>query len=1302
MFMKKIIRSIALSLCLIVCFPIVSKSYNMHPYVRMFSVNEGLSHGEVTNFSMDKYGRMWISTGMGFNVLNNGNLTSYTHFANNGEHYLISKVFDIVAEDFALVSTESGLLKFNPLSNEFSYVMYEDAPIIVTSMVKSGKDVFMYVPSLKSLLCYNMEKGSISLAMVFPDNSDFIFEKMIIQDPQSPVLIMADASKGVFQIDVDQNRISKIETFVNNIIPSSLFLDSYDILWGALHDGGIQGLQSAHNFKSFAEFNSTNSDLSSKSVMAIAEMPNTDLIVTTNGDGAYIIPRKSDDFINIRPSYSIFLTAVYVMNQKEVFIGTARYGVVDLLEAPVYTELEGQIVNGVYDNLDGSLWCIANPMGLIRYYENIETFVNCEGTENLAIQSLCNIDDNTLLLQVKGGLLYEYDINRSLLRESSLPPVLSNCIVSRNSRNEIFVLSSNGNCFRYNPKTKDKDYFNIFSNENEGEDIINVFHTERGASIVVTKTSIYELDQTDLWVRKLYTSDKQIISSVLDRLDNIWFVTIDGLHRFSTIDGTDTQLVLHSNLPSYYYTTLSIDKTKLNRLYLTTSDNHVIIYNPVNNKYVVLGAEDCLLTSNSFKGTTCSSVNGNIYLPGSAGLTIIPTNVEDNYLGEFDFDFNCLGVVQGNSCQEIEGPDFLCKCKEGSDIFLQIAVGGMSPADKMSVSYFLKDRKGNVKKSGRLNNTSLDFGTLPKGYYDLYIKKLLRNGLTVEQKMFSLEVSKKGSAPFDAVKLIAVILLLCTIIFIVANRKLKEKVMVTESALLNQKKEIDSINSKANNMINDFIREEKISMSIAYQFMYKILNQTRPNDPAYLLLKRSCRIIDRMSELIFSFDQSKLDLQDIPVNIDQLLFNHCINSIVKDYRMECKIKNITVKEMYDPSISQVNMDRVILDTIFTIVFHNIVTHMQDGIVSVHTSLENSETICLYIRTNTKMSDSEIGELQLAFDSEQIAGSTYFHGLYKANMLVKRMGGLGIECEENASGGVTFRILLPNSLSDVSAYHHNQSNLNRGTSRFLISDSDVSTLMYSILVVDDNTDVLEFFSEEFSSLFWEVYIANSGAQALEIMHDKHPNIVVSDVIMPGMSGLELCKRIKSDIEISHTPVLLRTAKEDVIDVNYGYKTSADKFVPKQVDLSALYYEIKDLIKERCYNEFNIRMLVGEENITNNTISVADEKFMLHFDRFIQVNLSDQSLNSQIIANEMNLSEALLNNKVKAITGVSSQRYLRLVRIAKAKELLSVADSGKSIFDISSQIGFPDCESFMVAFKQETGFTPQEYRAPNIGD
>ena len=169
-----------------------------------------------------------------------------------------------------------------------------------------------------------------------------------------------------------------------------------------------------------------------------------------------------------------------------------------------------------------------------------------------------------------------------------------------------------------------------------------------------------------------------------------------------------------------------------------------------------------------------------------------------------------------------------------------------------------------------------------------------------------------------------------------------------------------------------------------------------------------------MSELIFSFEQSKLDLQDIPVNVDQLLFNHCINSIVKDYRMECKIKNITVKEMYDPSISQVNMDRVILDTIFTIVFHNIVTHMQDGIISVHTSLENSETICLYIRTNMKVFDNGMEEIQHAFDSEQVSNNTYFLGFYKANMLVKRLGGSGIECNENASGGVTFRILLPNS------------------------------------------------------------------------------------------------------------------------------------------------------------------------------------------------------------------------------------------------------------------------------------------------
>ena len=199
------------------------------------------------------------------------------------------------------------------------------------------------------------------------------------------------------------------------------------------------------------------------------------------------------------------------------------------------------------------------------------------------------------------------------------------------------------------------------------------------------------------------------------------------------------------------------------------------------------------------------------------------------------------------------------------------------------------------------------------------------------------------------------------------------------------------------------------------------------------------------------------------------------------------------------------------------------------------------------------------------------------------------------------------------------------------------------------------------------------------------------------MMPEMNGFDLCRTIKSDLELSHIPVILLTSRSNLQNQETGYKMGADAFVAKPFDSKTMYKMISNLLKNRWdlkkqYADSAFTTLTKEQ-----TYSLADEQFILKLNKLISENLSNTDLDSSFLAKNLDITRTALFNKMSNLLGTSTKRYIRKIRIEYAKNLL--ANSDKSIGEIAVVTGFSLSHYFSTTFKQETGMTPRQYKEKN---
>ena len=342
------------------------------------------------------------------------------------------------------------------------------------------------------------------------------------------------------------------------------------------------------------------------------------------------------------------------------------------------------------------------------------------------------------------------------------------------------------------------------------------------------------------------------------------------------------------------------------------------------------------------------------------------------------------------------------------------------------------------------------------------------------------------------------------------------------------------------------------------------------------------------------------------------------------------------------------------------------------------------------------------------------------GLELTRRMVEIHGGVisveSTEAKNDISGCTIFTILLPTGKAhlshdqiiedfrtseDQSLYQKELLSSEVLIDQLEIRSGDIDNLLEnmkdkpSMVVVEDNPEVCMFIRDLFKSRF-KVHTAFDGKEGWELILKIVPDIIISDVMMPEMDGIELCRIVKMDKRISHIPVILLTARTAVTFKYEGLETGADDYIHKPFSSEYLSIRVKNLIRQRqlMQEHFYRNSLLNPEELA---VTSIDEKILRKAIQKIENDISDPELNVEKLSQDIGLSRVHFYRKIKALTNLTAVEFIRSIRLKKAALLL---EQGKlTVSEIRYMVGIQDAEYFRQSFKKQFGLTPREYTSQN---
>ncbi|SHF04433.1 hybrid sensor histidine kinase/response regulator transcription factor [Dysgonomonas macrotermitis] len=266
-------------------------------------------------------------------------------------------------------------------------------------------------------------------------------------------------------------------------------------------------------------------------------------------------------------------------------------------------------------------------------------------------------------------------------------------------------------------------------------------------------------------------------------------------------------------------------------------------------------------------------------------------------------------------------------------------------------------------------------------------------------------------------------------------------------------------------------------------------------------------------------------------------------------------------------------------------------------------------------------------------------------------------------------------------------------LTEDTSSTHVDESKEDKSKNSILIVEDNEELRAMLAESFSERY-TVYEAVNGKEGLDMVRELQPDIVLSDVMMPGMSGKEMCYKIKNNINISHIPVILLTAQDSVAQTIEGYMYGADAYITKPFNMDLLISHCNSLVVNR---KLLYQSLAKQENpvVTFNVLSEHDQTLIDKATTIVKKNFDTPEFNMDILASELGIGRNKLYTRIKDITGLTPNEFALNIKLNEAQHLL-VNSPHLNVSDISLQLGFSSAKYFSKCFRTFFGVSPMQWR------
>ncbi|MCT4647436.1 MAG: ATP-binding protein, partial [Carboxylicivirga sp.] len=429
------------------------------------------------------------------------------------------------------------------------------------------------------------------------------------------------------------------------------------------------------------------------------------------------------------------------------------------------------------------------------------------------------------------------------------------------------------------------------------------------------------------------------------------------------------------------------------------------------------------------------------------------------------------------------------------------------------------------------------------------------------------------------------------------------------------------------------------------------------------------------------------------------------NDICLRFKPMAESKGLNYKWESDLDNQQVFFDEKVIDSILSNLLSNAFKFTpQDGEVIVALK-ENSDQLISINVSDTGSGISEEDQKQVFERFYQVDNQQDDHtgsgiGLSLTKSLAELHGGQ-INLESKLGKGSVFKVVLDVSETPYTIAEDVQE---EKTDAWLISDEvskstpfdqipEIKTKHKPLLVIaEDNVDLIDYLAVSLGQKY-EVLKAMNGKDAWGLIKDKAPDIIISDVMMPEMDGLQLCRKVKEDIHTSHIPIILLTARTGVQHQFDGLKQGADVYLEKPFNSAILETHLTNLLRLKTVWQQRFEAELGIE-VTEVTRSDRDEEFLKKAIKIVYDNLDDADFKVAELVDNMAVSRSLLHMKLKEITGLSASAFIQSLRLKEAARLLST--NQYPVVEVSEKVGFTDPSYFGRCFKKHFDLTPRAYQ------
>ena len=533
------------------------------------------------------------------------------------------------------------------------------------------------------------------------------------------------------------------------------------------------------------------------------------------------------------------------------------------------------------------------------------------------------------------------------------------------------------------------------------------------------------------------------------------------------------------------------------------------------------------------------------------------------------------------------------------------------------------------------------------------------------------------------------------------QRRQKER-MEQQQQQMEHQKMVQITNMKLQfftNISHDLRTPLTLIISPLEQIMKKLTDGKTPDNLLAQLKnihKNAQQLLREVSALL---DFRRLDAGGETLNVQRGDIVDHLNSILVSFSDYAEERNIRLSFEHDADSFLMDYDREKINKVIYNLFSNALKFTPaGGCVSLLFRAETDSVIIAVADTGKGISDKDKPNIFKRFyqspsnDSSQTGSGI---GLHIASDYVRLHHGT-ISVSDNQPVGSIFTITLPigrtffeegGTRKEEGEYSATES----APDSNLVTRSSFLAPRKTILIVDDNQDMLSFISSCMKEDY-QVKTAIDGAAAIDVLQREQIDLIVSDVMMPGIDGFELCRRVKTDINLSHIPIILLTARTTDVSRIEGLQLGADDYLTKPFNTEVLRLRVKKFIEweQNNHRQFRQKMNIEPSEIT---ITPLDEQFIKKAIALVEKNISDSEFSVETMAAEVGMARTTLYKKLMAITGQGPAEFIRTIRIKRGRALLET--SQMQITEIAYAVGFTTVKSFTMNFKAIYGITPSEF-------